>query len=78
MSLAVYVYVSYRLFVLTNTLKEVVIPNKTGKEMTRNFVTVAVSAILLLVAGAVVIRTSGLQDLASPTTPVLAQPHFDP
>ena len=75
---AVYVFVSYRLFILTGTLKEVVVPNKTGKEMVRNYITLAVSALLLFLAGYVLVGMAGLRDFSSPTVAVSAQPHFDP
>ena len=73
-----YVFVSYRLFILTGTLKEVVVPNKTGKEMLRNYVTLAVSAALLFLAGYVLVGMTGLRDLSSPTVAVMTRPHFDP
>ena len=75
---AVYVFVSFRLFVLTNTLKEVVVPNKVGKEMTRNFITLAVSAFVLFFAGSLIIYVSGLKDLSSSMIVASNQSHFDP
>lgn len=75
---AVYVFVSFRLFVLTNALKEVVVPNKVGKEMTRNFVTLAVSAVLLFMAGSLVIRVSGFKDWSPALDIASTEPHFDP
>lgn len=59
-------FVSYRLFLLTNTLKDVVVPNKAGKEMARNFITMGVCVIILYFSGSLIIRASGLRDLPSP------------
>lgn len=75
---AVYVFISYRLFILTNTLKDVVVPNKVGREMTRNFVTLAVTTAVLFVAGAIVIRASGLHDITSSYALAANHQHFDP
>ncbi len=78
MGCAVYIFVSYRLFILTGTLKEVVVPNKTGKEMARNYVMLAATALALFMAGQVLVSLTGLKDLTSPSLPVMTQPHFDP
>ena len=75
---AVYVFVSYRLFILTGTLKEVVVPNKTGREMARNYVMLAATALALWMAGQVLVSLTGLKDFASPSIAVVTQPHFDP
>ena len=61
--LAVYVFVSYRLFILTNALKDVVVPSKAGREMARNFVTGGVSCLALYILGGMVTRFSGVNDV---------------
>jgi len=77
LSAAVYVFVSYRLFILTGTLKDVVVPNKTGKEMARNFVTMAAFVAALFLAGKVIIAITGLTDLPNSNVAAVTQ-HFDP
>jgi hypothetical protein len=61
---AVYVYVSYRLFQITATLKTAVIPNKAGRELIRNVVLVAVSGSVLWVLSALLIRLGGFPTVA--------------
>ena len=75
---AVYVFVSYRLFILTGTLKEVVVPNQTGREMARNYVMLAATALALLMAGQVLVSVTGLKEFDSHRIAVVTQPHFDP
>lgn len=75
---AVYIFVSYRLFILTGTLKEVVVPNKTGREMARNYIMLAATALALFMAGQVLVSVTGLKNFASPSIAVVTQPHFDP
>ena len=70
-------FVSYRLFILTGTLKDVVVPNKTGKEMVRNFVTLATFVAVLFLAGRLVIAITGLTDLPKSYVGAVTQ-HFDP
>ena len=41
-------------------------PNKAGKEMARNFITMGVCVIILYLSGSLIIRVSGLKDLPSP------------
>jgi hypothetical protein len=74
---AVYVFVSYRLFILTGTLKDVVVPNKTGKEMVRNFVTMATFVATLFIVGRVLIAITGLTNLPNSNVAAVTQ-HFDP
>ena len=64
---AVYVFVSYRLFLLTNDLKDVVVPASAGRQMLRNFTLVGVSATALYIAGTVLVQVTGWSDLPSPT-----------
>jgi hypothetical protein len=52
----VYVYVSYRLFQLTNTLRIAVIPAKAGAELLRNVVVMAACTGALVAAGALLLR----------------------
>lgn len=73
-----YVFVSYRLFILTGILKEVVVPNKTGREMLRNYLTLAVATLVLFLCGFLVVGMTGLKDFSSPTVAVAAKQHFDP
>lgn len=75
---AVYIFVSYRLFLLTGILKGAVVPNKTGKEMLRNYITFAVAAAAFLLAGKVLIGITGWKNLTLSSTSVTTQPHFDP
>ena len=54
---AVYVFVSHRLFILTNDLKSVVIPSaKVSKMLWRNFGMLAVSTVLMYAAAFVILR----------------------
>ena len=54
---AVYVFVSHRLFILTNDLKSVVIPSaKVSKMLWRNFGMLAFASILLYAAAYVILR----------------------
>ena len=75
---AVYVFVSYRLFVLTGTLKDVVVPNKTGKEMVRNFSTFAAAAVSLWLAAWIVLASMGLEGPRMLLEHGVNRPHFDP
>jgi len=52
----VYVYVSYRLFLLTNVLRQAVIPAKAGAELVRNVVVMAACTGALVSAGALLLR----------------------
>ena len=56
---AVYVFVSYRLFQLTGTLKNAVVPAKAGRELARNVTLVAVAGGALWLASALLIRLGG-------------------
>lgn len=59
---AVYVFVSHRLFLLTNDLKSVVIPSaKVSKLLWRNFGMLAVSAAVLYSASLVMLRMLGIE-----------------
>ncbi|KAL3154843.1 hypothetical protein ABBQ38_011385 [Trebouxia sp. C0009 RCD-2024] len=63
-STAVYVFVSHRLFLLTNDLKSVVIPSaKVSKLLWRNFGMLAVCAALLYTASLALIRVLGVNHL---------------
>ena len=53
---AVYVYVSYRLFQLTNVLRIAVIPAKAGAELLRNAIIIAACTGALVAAGALLLR----------------------
>ena len=53
---AVYVYVSYRLFQLTNVLRIAVIPAKAGAELLRNAIIIAGCTGALVAAGALLLR----------------------
>ena len=58
-----YVFVSHRLFLLTNDLKSVVIPSaKVSKLLWRNFGMLAVSAALLYTASLVLMRILGMSN----------------
>ena len=58
---AVYVFVSHRLFLLTNDLKSVVIPSaKVSKLLWRNFAMLGFCSVVLYAAGFVVLRLLGL------------------
>ena len=58
-----YVFVSHRLFLLTNDLKSVVIPSaKVSKLLWRNFGMLAVSAGLLYTASLVLMRVLGMSN----------------
>ena len=58
-----YVFVSHRLFLLTNDLKSVVIPSaKVSKLLWRNFGMLAVSAALLYTASLVLMRVLGISN----------------
>ena len=54
---AVYVFVSHRLFILTNDLKSIVIPSaKVSKLLWRNFAMLAVATLLLYAAAFVILK----------------------
>ena len=56
---AVYVFLSYRLFLLTDSLRKVVIPDKiSGRVLVRNLLTAAAAAGALYIAGAALLRWS--------------------
>lgn len=63
---------------LTGTLKDVVVPDKTGKEMVRNYVVFAVSAIALLSAGWVIVSAGGLHSPSFLSDFAAHREHFDP
>lgn len=56
---AVYVFVSYRLFQLTGTLKNAVVPAKAGRELARNCTLIAVVGGGLWLASLLLIRLGG-------------------
>ena len=54
---AVYVFVSHRLFILTNDLKSIIIPSaKVSKMLWRNFGMLAVATVLMYAAAFVILR----------------------
>ena len=58
---AVYVFVSHRLFIVTNDLKSVVIPSaKVSKLLWRNFGMMAVAVVVLYVAAYLILRVLGI------------------
>ena len=57
---ALYVFISHRLFVLTNDLKNVAIPGKDAKLLWRNSGIMAAGAVSLWVTGFVLLRCSAL------------------
>lgn len=58
---AVYVFVSHRLFIVTNDLKSVVIPSaKVSKLLWRNFGMMAVAVAVLYVAAYLILRILGI------------------
>lgn len=62
-STAVYVFVSHRLFIVTNDLKSVVIPSaKVSKLLWRNFGMMAVAVIFLYVAAYLILRVLGINN----------------
>ncbi len=60
---AVYVYVSYRLFVLTGTLKTAVVPNKAGRELLRNVTLITITGAFLWLVSVLLIRMGGWQNV---------------
>jgi hypothetical protein len=60
------VYVSYRLFMLTGTLKNAVVPAKAGRELARNAALIAVCGGVLWLASLVIIRAGGLPAAGAP------------
>ncbi|KAK9809132.1 hypothetical protein WJX72_009885 [[Myrmecia] bisecta] len=68
---AVYVFVSYRLFILTNTLKSVVVPSKTGPLMWRNFCLVVGGCGILYCSAWLILSGTGLR-----VKPALQDPSF--
>ena len=60
---AVYVYVSYRLFVLTGTLKTAVVPNKAGRELLRNLTLITITGAFLWLVSVLLIRMRGWQNV---------------
>ena len=63
---AVYVYVSYRLFLLTNTLKSAVIPAKVGPLLWRNFAIFGLASAFLYIAAVVMIHIIPFSPIISP------------
>ena len=60
---AVYVFVSHRLFIVTNDLKSVVIPSaKVSKLLWRNFGMMAVAVVVLYVAAYLILRVLGINE----------------
>lgn len=60
---AVYVFVSHRLFILTNDLKSVVIPSaKVSKLLWRNFGMLAVATTMLYAASFLIMRILGINE----------------
>lgn len=58
---AVYVFVSHRLFIVTNDLKSVVIPSaKVSRLLWRNFGMMAVAVVVLYVAAYLILRVLGI------------------
>jgi hypothetical protein len=53
---AIYIFVSFRLFVLTNDLKIVAIPSTDHTLLWRNFIIMALGGMALYVAGGAVLR----------------------
>lgn len=66
MHAAVYVFVSYRLFMLTGTLKNAVVPAKAGRELARNSALIAVSGGVLWLAAMFIIHAGGLPRAGTP------------
>jgi hypothetical protein len=56
---AIYVFVSFRLFILTNSLKEVAIPGTDTTLLWRNFIIMIVGGTIAYTAGAAFIWASG-------------------
>ena len=73
MCCAVYVFVSYRLFQLTGTLKTAVVPNKAGRELLRNVTLITITGAFLWLLSILLIRIGGWQSMAAP----LADPDGD-
>ena len=63
---AVYVFVSYRLFQLTGTLKTAVVPAKAGRELLRNCALIALTGAVLWLASVFLIRVGGLKRAGAP------------
>ncbi len=74
---AVYVYVSYRLFQLTLVFKNVVVPHGDRatttevKQLTRNFILVAISVALLWALGYVCLLALGMAHVIQPLSPAV-------
>ena len=69
---AVYVYVSYRLFQLTGTLKTAVVPNKAGRELLRNVTLITITGAFLWLVSVLLIRLGGWQSMAAPLADQMA------
>ena len=69
---AVYVFVSYRLFMLTGTLKTAVVPNKAGRELLRNVILITITGAFLWLVSALLIRLGGWQAVAAPLVDPMA------
>ena len=69
---AVYVYVSYRLFQLTGTLKTAVVPNKAGRELLRNVTLITITGAFLWLVSILLIRLGGWQSMAVPLADSMA------
>lgn len=63
---AVYVYVSYRLFLLTNTLKSAVIPAKVGPLLWRNFAIFGLASAFLYITALLMVHIVPFTPLMSP------------
>ena len=72
MRCAVYVYVSYRLFQLTGTLKTAVVPNKAGRELLRNVTLITITGAFLWLVSILLIRLGGWQRMAAPLADSMA------
>ena len=72
MRCAVYVFVSYRLFQLTGTLKTAVVPNKAGRELLRNITLITITAAFLWLVSVLLIRLGGWQNVAAPLVDPMA------
>jgi hypothetical protein len=69
---AVYVFVSYRLFQLTGTLKTAVVPNKAGRELLRNITMITITGAFLWLVSVLLIRLGGWQNVATPLVDPMA------
>ena len=69
---AVYVFVSYRLFQLTGTLKTAVVPNKAGRELLRNVTLITITGAFLWLVSILLIRLGGWLNVAAPLADSMA------